>query len=102
MEADRRDIADQRVRDPLVANALEAVGLVLACLAPLVICAYALKQAGSVPAEEELGTILVQELTSERPQLLPTLDGAPSSEAGRWNSPPDPALLKHSEPTHDQ
>jgi hypothetical protein len=73
LEEDRRDIASQRVREPLIANALVAVGLLLACLAPLLICVYALKQAGESPPEQELGTLLVEELTSEEPQLLPAL-----------------------------
>jgi hypothetical protein len=73
LEQDRREIASQRVREPLIANALQAIGLILACLAPLLICVYALKQAGESPPEQELGTILVEELTSEEPQLLPSL-----------------------------
>ncbi len=73
LEEDRRDIATQRVREPLIANALQAFWLLLACLAPLLICVYALKQAGESPPELELGTLLVEELTSEEPQLIPAL-----------------------------
>jgi hypothetical protein len=95
LEEDRRDIASQRVREPLIANALGAVGLILACLAPLLICVYALQQAGSTSPEQELGTILVEELTAEEPQLLPTL--APTLHRPEIGAADGPPLLKPAE-----
>jgi hypothetical protein len=71
LEEDRREIADQRVRDPLIANALETIGLILACLTPLLICVYALKQAGGASPEQELGSLLVEELTADESDLFP-------------------------------
>jgi hypothetical protein len=89
LEEDRREIASQRVREPLIANALQAIGLILACLAPLLICVYALQQAGSSSPEQELGTILVEELTAEEPQLLPPLVPAfHQQDVGVTHGPP--------------
>jgi hypothetical protein len=43
----------------------------VACLIPLVVCAYALRQiAKSQPADDRLSDLLVQELTCEQPVLL--------------------------------
>ena len=38
LEADRRQIAELRHRDPLIAAAITSIGLVLACLLPLLLC----------------------------------------------------------------
>ena len=38
LESDRRDAAQHRQRDPVIAAAITDVGLVLACLLPLVLC----------------------------------------------------------------
>ena len=37
LEAERREIAETRVRDPVVAEAILSIGLLLLCLAPLVL-----------------------------------------------------------------
>ncbi len=42
LEAERRQIADERQRAPIIAAAISQVGLVLACLLPLVLCGYLL------------------------------------------------------------
>ena len=44
LEAERKEIAAQRNRDPVVANAIDGVGLVLACLIPLLFCWFLLRR----------------------------------------------------------
>ena len=69
LEAERREIAGQRFRDPIIAN----VGLVLACLLPLVLGIYVLRGYGNASQPDVAVTeILVQELTSDSPLLLPS------------------------------
>ncbi len=46
LEAQRREIAEQRIRAPLVAESIQSTALLLACLLPLLICAYALRAGG--------------------------------------------------------
>ena len=46
LEAERRAIADQRFRDPIIATVLTNVGLMLACLLPLVLGLYVLRGYG--------------------------------------------------------
>ena len=72
MEQERRNIATQRHRDPVIAQAINAFGLTLACLLPLLLAAYvirAVNQDGDDSAE--LGKLLVMEITAEQPLLLP-------------------------------
>jgi hypothetical protein len=72
LETERREIATQRNRDPIVAAAIMHVGLVLACLLPLLVCVYVLWSVGRRHDSDAAVTeLLVQELVSERPMLLP-------------------------------
>ncbi len=73
LETERREIAGQRNRDPIVAAAITNVGLILACLLPLLVCVYVLWSAGRCGESDAAVTeILVQELASDRPMLLPS------------------------------
>jgi hypothetical protein len=81
METERRELATQRNRDPIIAAAVQGLGLMLACLLPLVICLYVLRHLGGEPAgDEALGELLIEELTSDRPLLLPPRQPVPLLE----------------------
>jgi len=83
LEQERRNIAAQRHRDPVIAQAIGAVGLTLACLLPLLLAGYvihAVNRNGDDNAA--LGELLVLEMTAEQPLLLP-------------NSPRPVAALEH-------
>jgi hypothetical protein len=81
LENDRRDIAAQRHRDPLIAAAITNFGLILACLLPLVLCVVILRALRNpVTAEEALIEFLVQEVVAEQPLLLSTEPRAPALE----------------------
>jgi predicted PurR-regulated permease PerM len=72
LESERRTIAGQRHRDPIIAAVLTDLGLVLACLVPLVVCLYLLRTDHCQPtANAELAELLTQEIVSETPVLLP-------------------------------
>lgn len=72
LENERRDIAVQRHRDPIIAATIMDIGLVLACLLPLLLAGYVVHclrdhgQSDSLVAE-----VLVQEIVAEKPLLLP-------------------------------
>ena len=53
LEGDRRDIAAQRHRDPLIAAAITNIGLILACLLPLVLCVVILRSLRNPVTDEE-------------------------------------------------
>ena len=72
LESERREITDQRHRDPIVAAAIVDVGLVLACLLPLVLAGYALyclRDPGQ--ADSALADVLIGEITTDKPQFHP-------------------------------
>jgi hypothetical protein len=71
LENERREIAGQRQRAPIIAAAIVQVGLILACLAPLVLAAYLLWSLRSTVSEDEAVTeLLVEELVADQPRLL--------------------------------
>jgi len=72
LDHERREIARQRHRDPIVAEAVRASGVLLACVAPLVIALLVLRSMSSQePDHAAVAELLVQEVTSEQPVLLP-------------------------------
>ena len=86
LETERREIASQRRTDPIVAAAITNVGLVLACLLPLVLCWYLLRRDPDGDADQAVCELLVEELTSSEPLLLPTSSGL---RLGCQPDPPD-------------
>ena len=72
LEQDRREIAEQRHRDPIVATAIQNTGLVIACLLPLIVAVYVIRQMQSQePDHAAVAEMLTLELTSDEPRLLP-------------------------------
>lgn len=72
LESDRRQYADQRIRDPIVANAILDVGMILACLLLLILgIALVLGLRNQTQTDSALTEILVEEIASDRPMLLP-------------------------------
>ena len=75
LEGDRREIAQQRARDPVVASAIGQLGIVLACLAPIVLALVLFRGASQSSEQENLSELLLTELTSPTPTLLPPPQG---------------------------
>lgn len=72
LEQDRRDIAEQRHRDPIIAAVIQNVGLIIACLLPLLIAVQVIWQMKSQePDHAAVAELLTLDLTSEEPLLLP-------------------------------
>lgn len=71
LEQDRREIAQQRNRDPIVAAVIQNFGLVIACLLPLVVALFVIRQMQSQePDHAAVAELLTLELTSEQPRLF--------------------------------
>lgn len=68
LETDCRQIAEQRHRDPLIAAAITSIGLILACLLPLLLCWALLRRP---PLDGEAEAALAEDLISDHPVLLP-------------------------------
>ena len=94
LETDRRQIAEQRHRDPLIAAAITSIGLILAGVLPLLLC-WALLRHPPLDGEAEaaLADFLVQDLVSDHPVLLPAhsphalLERPPCDADAPQNSP---------------
>jgi hypothetical protein len=72
LENDRRQYADQRSRDPIIANTILDVGIILACLLPLALCIFlVLGLRDKSQSDSDLADVLVQEIVSDAPMLLP-------------------------------
>ena len=71
LEQDRREIAQQRNREPIVAAVIQNFGLVIACLLPLLVAVLVIRQMQSQePDHAAVAELLTLELTSEQPRLL--------------------------------
>jgi hypothetical protein len=71
LESERREIADQRYRDPIVAESIGAVGITIACLLPLMLAGYVVHcLRHTVDGDEALSELLVMELAGEQPGVL--------------------------------
>ena len=89
LDAERRAIATERVRDPIIANALIAAAMLVACALPIVLCFFVLRTVHRPEADAALGELLIQELASDDSVLLPQ----PNLPASERPTPADkPAL----------
>jgi hypothetical protein len=72
LEQDRREIAEQRHRDPIIAAVIQDFGLFIACLLPLVVAVFVIRQVQSQePDHAAVAELLILEMTADEPRLLP-------------------------------
>ena len=77
----QEDLDEERRRfaqhDPLVAKAVTHIGITLACLLPLAMCWYLLRQPVDQQLEPAVNELLLQDLVADRPVLISpvTVDG---------------------------
>ncbi len=72
LEQDRREIADHRHRDPIIAAMIRDFGLMIACLLPLLVAVLVIRQMQlQEPDHAAVAELLTLELTSDEPLLLP-------------------------------
>ena len=71
LEEERRKIAGQRHRDPIIAEAIGNCGLIIACGLPLVFCAYLLHVLlQRTTPDEALVELFLEDLLAKQPRLL--------------------------------
>jgi hypothetical protein len=74
LEQDRRGIAEQRHREPIIAAVIQNIGLTLACLLPLLVAVFVIWQMQSQePDQAAVAELLILEMTADEPRLLPSL-----------------------------
>jgi hypothetical protein len=71
LEQERRELAAQRGRDPIIAGAITGLGTVVACLLPLFLAGYIIYVAMRNSSDAEaMSEYLVEELTADESLLL--------------------------------
>jgi len=94
LEAERREMAAQRGRDPMIASAIQCIGVMLACLLPLLLCIYVLRALRDGSDNDAAVTeILIQDLTSDEPTFLPPARPLPALKHEAGPDVPDQALV---------
>jgi hypothetical protein len=94
LEDERREITAAATREPLVANALIGAALLVACSLPLLLAFFVLWGVRRSDSEDAaVGELLIQDLVSENPLLLPRpLVPAIEEQPGQQNSATDGTL----------
>ena len=98
LEDDRRYFAAQRRSDPIIAAAIANVGLILACVLPLVLCWYLLHRRVEPADDQEVIEVLLEDLMIDQPRLLSAPD---RWESGRGPDRNLPRLTNDPAPTDD-
>jgi hypothetical protein len=83
LERERRELAAQRGRDPIIAQAIGAIGVTVACLLPLLLAAYVLYTVNRASPEDDsqaVSDVLIGEMVSSAPELLPGPAATPQLE----------------------
>jgi hypothetical protein len=71
LETERRALASQRQLAPIVAAAISQIGLLAACLLPLILCWYLLRQPERAGDDPAMAEFLLEDLLAHQPLLLP-------------------------------
>lgn len=98
LEAERRQIVQDRRWDSVAGDAIVAIGTLLACLVPLVVCLSLLRKAPTeLEPDAALVELLVREVAGEQPLLLPAsgpiaaIDGPKGSDSPSKRAKPGDA-----------
>ena len=67
LEAERKEFAIQRHRDPIIAAAITSFAILLACLMPVVLAWHLLRATHDETVDPELTEVLIAELVAEQP-----------------------------------
>jgi hypothetical protein len=96
MEQERRTLAAQRHRAPIIAQAIGVLGVTLACLLPLLLAAYIIRAVSQNRDDSAaLSELLIMEIAADEPLLLPApkrvpaLEHLPSPDEGEPAGPAD-------------
>ncbi len=99
LEAERRQVAGERQRAPIIAAAIAQVGLILACLLPLVLCGYLLYVLRHTGDDDAAVTeLLIQEIVADHPRFLPVPGPVPAI----GEEPPMPSIEHDPDAEGDQ
>jgi hypothetical protein len=64
LEQERRQIAGERIRDPIIAESIRAVAGLIAAILPLIVCLFLLRGLFHKSDQETLAEVLIEDLVS--------------------------------------
>jgi len=96
LEEDRRRLADQQHRDPIIAATIVQVGMVVACVLPLILCWYLLHREPAQADDAAVAEVFIEDLTAEAPLLL-SAETTHRHAIGHEQSPSDSEFCDSSE-----
>ena len=86
LENERREIANARYRDPLIAESIKAVGLMLVCAVPLLIAWQVLRGSDQADENAAMAKLFLDDITSPAPKLISVRVQADSDDSGQLRS----------------
>ena len=99
LEDERRDLATKRHLNPIIAAAITNIGLLLACLLPIVLCWYLLHRRVEPAEDQAVAEVLLEDLVANRPLLLPRVET--NRAIGGRDDDDERRLSDDSEPTNE-
>ena len=87
IDGERRSLADERHRESILGPLISTIGNLLICALPLVLCWFLLHGLRKGGQEADISELLIEEIASEQPTLLPL---PPQIAAGDHSSLPAP------------
>ena len=82
LETERRQLAEKRTAESLLAPILLTLGSLFVCSLPLVLCWYLLRELGSDPAELEVTQLFIDQLSAQEKHELLDQSTTPESKPG--------------------
>lgn len=96
LEQERREIAHRRNRDPVIARAVESVGLSILCLVPVAVSLYVIRQMTAGHADDAVvAEMLTVELARSAPKLLALPSASVAAIEGGSGKRPSPGCGGH-------
>ena len=91
LEQERRQIALERNRDPIVAESIQAAAGLIAAVLPLLVCLFLLRGLFSRTDGEALAEVLIEDLVSQQPLLAEPAAISPPTTGSDLRLPTAPA-----------
>ena len=89
LEQERRELASERRMAPVIAAAIQHIGLLLICILPLILAWYVLENPQRPTDDQVVSEVLLDDLLSDSPMFLPHSSPPP---VGVAESPPHRSL----------
>lgn len=78
MEDERRQIAETRNRESIIAESIKAIGLLIACLVPLLIALQILRRSDTPDESAAVAELLLSDMVADRPTIVRIIDALPN------------------------